>query len=201
MGSRKNRSGGSGAGKRIFSTFDVAELLEVDPGSVANWIDGGLLKAHRTPGGHRRAALEDLLDFLKSRNMPIPAALKTRVVRVVVVDDEPAMTQMISKAIRMEHPEYEVIEAHDGFRAGVIVATSRPDVVILDLRMPGMDGFEVCRMIKSGENTRHTHVIAVMPHLSDEAQQRVRACGAEMCLGKPLDLNELVARIDRVLGG
>ena len=57
------------------STFAIAEMLHVDPGSVANWIDQGLLKAHRTPGGHRRVASEDLVMFLREHKMPIPAEL------------------------------------------------------------------------------------------------------------------------------
>ena len=58
--------------KRNLSTFAVASLLEVDPGSVVNWVDEGMLKAHRTPGGHRRVAREDLLAFLREHKMPIP---------------------------------------------------------------------------------------------------------------------------------
>ena len=182
--------------KNRFSTFDLAELLQVDPGSVANWIDGGLLKAHRTPGGHRRVALEDLLEFLRSHKMPIPAELQDGPVRVVVVDDEPAMTQIIAKAIRSAHPEYEVAEAHDGFGAGTIIATVKPEVVVLDLRMPGMDGFEVCRQIKSHKATAHVTVIAATAYPTQESHERIIECGAKLCLSKPLDLDELVAEIE-----
>jgi hypothetical protein len=59
------------------STFAIAEMLHVDPGSVANWIDQDLLKAHRTPGGHRRVAIEDLVQFLRKHKMPVPPELDT----------------------------------------------------------------------------------------------------------------------------
>ena len=180
------------AAKKNLSTFDVAEMLQVDPGSVANWVDGGLLKAHRTPGGHRRVASEDLLEFLRAHQMPVPAELQEGPVRVVVVDDEPAMTQMIAKAIRAAHPEYEVTEAHDGFGAGTVVATVGPDVVVLDLRMPGMDGFEVCRQIKSRETTRRATVIAVTAYPTEESSERIMECGAKLCLSKPLDVDDLL---------
>ena len=182
--------------KKNLSTFDVAKMLQVDPGSVANWVDGGLLKAHRTPGGHRRVAAEDLLEFLRAHEMPVPAELREGPVRVVVVDDEPAMTQMIAKAIRAAHAEYEVTEAHDGFGAGTVVATVRPDVVVLDLRMPGMDGFEVCRQIKSHEITRRATVIAVTAYPTQESSERILECGAKLCLSKPLDVDELLAEIE-----
>ncbi len=182
--------------RRNLSTFDVASMLEVDPGSVANWIDSGLLKAHRTPGGHRRVAVGHLQDFLREHDMPTPPQLESRPTRVVIVDDEPSMTQMIAKAIRAQHPDYELAEAHDGFRAGAIVATLKPDVVILDLRMPGMDGFEVCQMIKSQEATRHATVISITAYPSEETNQRILGCGAKLCMPKPLELTELVAEVE-----
>lgn len=185
--------------RRNLSTFDVASMLEVDPGSVANWIDSGLLKAHRTPGGHRRVAVGDLQDFLREHDMPVPAQLQSRPTRVVVVDDEPAMTQMIAKAIRAQHPDFEVAEAHDGFRAGAVIATLKPDVVILDLRMPGMDGFEVCQMIKSQEATRHATVISITAYPSEESNQRILSCGAKVCLPKPLDLTEMIAEVETAI--
>ena len=182
--------------KRNLSTFAVAEMLGVDPGSVANWIDKGALRAYRTPGGHRRVAIEDLVGFLHDHNMPVPSELLDTPVRVVVVDDEPDMTEMIARAVRAAHPEYEVTQANDGFQAGTVVATLKPDVVVLDLRMPGMDGFEVCRLIKSQPVTRHAQVIAITAYPSKESERKILDCGAETCLTKPLDLDELVHHVE-----
>ena len=177
------------------STFAIAEKLHVDPGSVANWIDQKLLKAHRTPGGHRRVAVEDLLRFLREHKIPIPAGLETQPVRVLVVDDEPAITKVIAHAVKKAHPDYEVLEANDGFHAGSMVATHRPDVVILDLRMPGMDGFEVCRLIKSQEATKHAEVLAMTAYPSAEAEKTILECGARACLNKPLDMDRLLREV------
>ena len=184
--------------KRL-STFAIAQMLQVDPGSVANWIDQDLLKAYRTPGGHRRVAAEDLICFLKDHRMPIPDELKGSPVRILVVDDEPAVTQVVARAIKAAHNDYEVIEAHDGFRAGTLVVTLKPHVVILDLRMPGMDGYEVCRLIKSVEDTRHIEVLAMTAYPSPDSEKRILQCGARVCLGKPLDLAALSKEIDAAL--
>ena len=177
------------------STFAIAEMLHVDPGSVANWIDQGLLKAHRTPGGHRRVTVENLLRFLREHKMPIPPELDSTPVRVLVVDDEPAVAKMVSRAVKSANPEYELIEAHDGFRAGTIVATLKPDVVILDLRMPGMDGYEVCRLIKSQDATKHAEVIAITAYPSPDGHKRILECGARICLTKPLDIDRLMGEV------
>jgi CheY-like chemotaxis protein len=174
-------------------------MLQVDPGSIANWIDQDLLKAFRTPGGHRRVSVEDLICFLRNHKMPIPEELRNSPVRILVVDDEPTVTQMISQAIRSAHEEYEVIEAHDGFRAGTLAATLRPEVVILDLQMPGMDGYDICRLIKSHENTRHTEILAMTANPSPEDEKRVIECGARACLRKPLDMTALSSAVEAAL--
>lgn len=181
------------------STFAIAEMLQVDPGSVANWIDRDLLKAHRTPGGHRRVVVEDLVRFLRQHKMPVPPEIETRPTRILVVDDEPGVTQVITRTIAASHPDYNVLEAQDGFRAGTIVGTLKPDVVILDLRMPGMDGFEVCRQIKSDPLTQHTEVIAITAYPSPENEQRILQCGARVCLRKPLDMDALLQEIEASL--
>ncbi len=180
---------------RTLSTFKIAQLLEVNPSSVANWVDQGLLTAHRTPGGHRRVAVEDLIRFLKEHKMPVPDELDIPSVRVLVVDDEPALTQLIARALRTDDPDYEIIEAQDGFRAGQMVATLKPDVVILDLRMPGMDGFEVCRLIKGQEATRRAVVLAMTAYPSPESERRARECGAHSYFSKPLNIDELLKAV------
>lgn len=184
---------------KALSTFSIARMLHVDPGSVANWIDQGLLQAHRTPGGHRRVSADGLLQFLRQHQMPIPPELSPP--RVLIVDDEPSITSLIARAIKSFRPDCEVMEAHDGFKAGTILAAYRPDVVILDLRMPGMDGYEVCKLIKSQESTCHAEVLAMTAYPSSENQERILACGARICMPKPLNLELLISELGNAVSG
>ncbi|HOF18768.1 MAG TPA: response regulator [Phycisphaerae bacterium] len=175
-------------------------MLHVDPGSVANWIDQELLKAHRTPGGHRRVASEDLVAFLREHRIPIPPELQTEPTRILIVDDEPAITQLITRTLASVYPDIEIVEAHDGFRAGQLIATLKPSVVILDLRMPGMDGYEVCRLIKAQKALAETDVIAMTAYPSPENEKRIRECGARVCLNKPLDTDLLLTEVRASVG-
>jgi CheY-like chemotaxis protein len=77
-----------------------------------------------------------------------------------------------------------------------MLATLKPDVVVLDLRMPGMDGYEVCRLIKSQDATRHAEVVAMTAYPSPESQQQVIECGARVCIGKPLDMAQLINEVE-----
>jgi len=90
--------------------------------------------------------------------------------------------------------------AHDGFAAGETVAYARPDAVIVDLRMPGMDGFEVCRRIKGRSETQHVAVIVVSGFLTDELDDQAREAGAEACFSKPVDREALMKELSKVLG-
>jgi CheY-like chemotaxis protein len=177
-------------------------MLGVAVGSVANWIDQGQLKAGRTPGGHRRVESRDLLEFLRQQNLPIPGRLAHGLaVRVLVVDDEEAVAAWVASEIRLAHPDYDVLTAQDGFAAGEIVGSMSPDAVILDLKMPGLDGYDVCRRIKSKAETRHTVVIAMTADPSAEAERRIRECGATAFLPKPVDRNALLRELHAATEG
>jgi len=186
---------------RHLSTFAIADMLKVDPGSVANWIDQGLLKAHRTPGRHRRVASGDLVKFLREQNIPVPPemGMGPTPTRVLVID-QPLSAQAIHRAIVAKHGDYEVMEAHDGFQAGQAVATTHPDVIILDLDVQGMDGFEVCRHIKSRRADRdRPQVVALTSQPSLDTEQKILQAGARICLQKPLNYDQLLRELNASL--
>ena len=188
-----------GAMRNILSTITAARLLGVAVASIAKWIDAGQLKAGRTPGGHRRIAKEDLVEFLQRQQLPIPPELKTSPSRVLVVDDDASVTKWIAEEIKAVHPDLDVFQAHDGYSAGEIVASSKPDVVVLDLRMPGMDGFEVCLRLKSRKETEGTAVIAITAHPSPKVERRILESGARAYLTKPLKISDLIPEIESAL--
>jgi excisionase family DNA binding protein len=182
--------------RKHLSTTTVARLLGVAVGSVAKWIDKDELRAGRTPGGHRRVTEGDLLEFLQRQKLPIPPELTGTPVRILIVEDEESVANWVAQEIRTEHPDFQVMQAHDGFAAGEIVGSWQPDVVVLDLRMPGMDGYEVCRRIKARQGVKDPVIIAMTAHHSPGAEDHIRECGAVACLPKPLDIRLLLQEID-----
>jgi len=94
------------------------------------------------------------------------------------------------------HPQaLETDVAHDGFDAGRKATEFKPDVILLDLMMPGLDGFDVCRRIKSSPTTKMIEIIAMTGYYNDENVERILACGAKACLRKPLDTSQLVLEL------
>ncbi len=178
---------GLATGKPYLTPNEAAALLMVAPATLRVWADKGLLKAHTTAGGHRRFLREDVEHFRHGRGGDG--------LRVLIVDDEASLVRYLT-ALLQEIAGTRVATAGDGFSAGHLVHAFRPDVVLLDLMMDGLDGFQVCRQIKSDPATRHIRVIAMTGYPSPENIERILAAGAEICLSKPLDDDRLLALLE-----
>ncbi len=184
--------------KSVFTTFETAKLCQVSPLSIINWVNAGRLAAFRTPGGHRRIRRDDLVRFIRENGIPMPDELKegSGRLRVLVVDDDEIIRDSIAEHLTTRARAYEVMTARDGFEAGRLVSTFRPNVVLLDLRMPGMDGFQVCRAIKADPDTSSTAVIAMTGYFNAETETKILECGAMRCFAKPMQPAELASVID-----
>jgi excisionase family DNA binding protein len=174
---------------------EVAELLMVNPVTVRQWAARGLLRSLTTPGGHRRFLLSDVEEFARSRGSTPVQRQSGRPDRVLVVDDDPQISRSITELIRRHAPHVETEIARDGFEAGAKVEAFRPHALVLDLMMPGMDGFEVCRRLRERPTLNSIRIIAITGFPTAENVARVLAAGADACLPKPIDTERLVAEL------
>ena len=181
--------------KTIYTTHEVSRLLQVNPRSVINWIEQSLLPSYRTPGGHRRIRREDLLAFLKKHQIPTPAALVDGTFSVLIVDDEHEVSGML-KTFFQKQGDYEVSLASDGITALMEVGRLKPDLLILDIMLPGLDGVEVCRRIKENSANK-TSIIAISG--VDSNEKRILQSGADAFMMKPVDLDKLHIEARRLL--
>lgn len=175
---------------RYFSPRDVARLFMVSPITVRSWAEKGWLSAETTAGGHRRYLQEEVERFAIKRGLKFKRD-KRAATQVLIVDDDPELAAYLAVALQGAVKDMETRVAYDGFEAGLLMRQSIPDVLLLDLLMPHMDGFQVCKRIKSDPELRDVRIIAMTGHPSAENYERIMAAGAEHCLSKPLDLNEL----------
>lgn len=186
-----------------FTTFQVAKFLGVSPPTVVNWVNSGLLAAHRTPGGHRRLRSEDVVTFARAYNYPVPAQLAEGGAgavarRVLIVDDEPDFAQTVADYLQLKG-NFEVELADSGFAAGLTVARFQPTVVLMDILMPDMDGFEVLRMLRQDPANRHTPVIACTAYRDPAVEERARAEGFDGYLEKPIKFDKLLDLVEGAL--
>jgi excisionase family DNA binding protein len=188
--------------KSVLTTGAVAEHCHVSSETVVNWIRQGKIKAFSTAGGHRRIHVEDFHGFLEAYDMPAWEEEEEISVkpRILIVDDETEIVTLIEKTLRGTG-KYELASAGDGFEAGIQVMEFLPDLIILDLMMPYLNGFKVCRMIKDNPNTKHIIVLVVTGYPQGGNMERALECGAEFCMAKPFNLAELKEKIDELLMG
>ena len=170
----------------------VAVLLKVSPVTVRHWALEGKLKFVTTPGGHRRFHCSDIEQFAKAHGVRL-AGRADQKPRVLVVDDNVDLANYVVELLQTRDISTEI--AHDGFAAGDKVHSFQPDVVLLDLMMPNLDGFDTCQRIKQNANLQHIRVIAMTGYPSEENVQRILALGAEICLAKPVRAPTLFAAL------
>ena len=117
--------------------------------------------------------------------------------RILIADDDQVLQRLLLHTLKMEG--YDVVTAHDGNEALALIGRDRPDLVILDVMMPGLNGFELCQALRSRPETL-TLPIIMLSGLSD-VQEKVSGlrAGADEYLTKPIDLRELAARVDALL--
>jgi len=175
--------------EKTFTTFDIAKMLDVYPSTVAKWIDSGKLEAFITPGGHRRVRLEELLLFLKKHRIPAPARLKgVSKKKVLVIDDDKNILKLFENIFKKKFKEIDFFKAENAFTAGIILNKEKPDLVFLDIKLPGIDGYEVLNRIRENKELKNTKIVIITGFTSKEEAIKK---GASFYLPKPFSLKEV----------
>jgi excisionase family DNA binding protein len=182
------------AGRRAeyLTPTEVADRLLVAPVTVRLWANKGLLPSVTTPGGHRRFLAEDVDSFAVRHQA---SAESSRALRLLIIDDDREFSRYLAGVISAQQRKVLVDVANDGFSAGVKCQASRPDVVLLDLQMPDMDGFEVCAMLRTMFGRKTPRILAVTAFPSAKNVRRILAAGADACLPKRADVRLLLREI------
>lgn len=179
---------------RPLTTGQVGRYCGVSHATVWKWIKKGKLKAYRLPGGHYRIERGAFKAFLRQRNMPVdPEFFARPIKRVLITDDEPSVLDLVSRAMQ-RLGEIEYATASDGFEAHLQLATFKPDLLLLDLMMPRLDGFEVCRLARRNPATAHIKILIITAYGTHQNIERALSVGANDFLHKPLDIEELSRR-------
>jgi len=185
----------------ILTVAQAAKYCNVPTETIINWLDTGGLSALKTEGGHRRIKKDDLDKYLREKGIPLPVDAKPQVRRkILVVDDDRIIVETIVQALEEDDYGYDLISAADGFEAGLQVSHFKPDLIILDIMMPDINGYEVCRKIKSNPAEKDTKIIVLSAYLDAEAFEQMKSSGADACFSKPLPLPQLKREVAKLLG-
>ncbi len=185
--------------KEFFTTGEIARLLNITRISVYRWVKSGKLKAYRVPKGRYRILRKDFIEFLKNSGMGKLLNTLPQIIKILIVDDNPHIVESLKTFLEKANHNFHIRGTTSGFEAGRLIYSFMPDVVIVDLVMPGMDGFEICRQIKKDPLTRHIKIIAITGYPTREKIEKIKEEGASAVFSKPFDYNELLKEIKRLI--
>jgi CheY-like chemotaxis protein len=117
--------------------------------------------------------------------------------RILIVDDDPHFPDMLNEMLSAH--KYETETASSGFETGIKVGKFKPGLIILDLIMPEMSGFEVCRRIKEDPDTSHIKILAVTGYDTEENRNRIMEAGADGYMAKPVKMDILIRSVEHLL--
>jgi len=181
--------------KAYYTSKEAAALLMVSPVTVREWTRKGLLRAVSTAGGHRRFLIEELRTFAVAHGIRLEndtPALATVLRRVLLVDDDVVFATYLRQIMLAAKPDIQVETASDGFEAGQLTESFRPQLVVLDLQMPRIDGIELCRRLRASPTTANAELVVMSSALNDDSIAAVRAAGANKWLEKGASRAEIL---------
>ncbi len=180
--------------KSVYTTGEVAQICKISQQTVIRCFDSGRLKGFRVPGSKfRRIPRESLIAFMKNNNIPLDQ-LDTGKKRVLVVDDDQAIVEMFVELLERDG-RFEVRTARSGYDAGMLTHEFRPDIMILDYKLPDINGNVVCKTVRSMPGFEHMKIILISGVADPDEVQELMLAGADDFIRKPFRIDTVISRM------
>jgi two-component system response regulator RpaA len=184
--------------KTVFTTGEAAKICKVSQQTIIRCFDSGQLKGFRVPGSRfRRIPRDALYRFMRENNIPTDA-LESGRRKILIVDDDPAVVELIRDVLSKDG-RFETRDVNNGFAAGMLAKEYHPDLIILDVMLPDINGQAVCELIRHDPTMEDIKIICISGMVEEDRITDLHRSGANDFLHKPLDIDELIRRICRLL--
>lgn len=180
--------------KTVFTTGEAAKICKVSQQTIIRCFDSGQLKGFRVPGSRFRRIPRDVLyRFMKDNGIPTDA-LESGRRKALVVDDDEELVELIRDVLDVDG-RFEVRVANNGFDAGMMVKEYRPDVIVLDVMLPDINGKEVCQRVRSDTSLDDVRIICISGMVEADKIGELKEAGADDFMQKPFEVENLVERV------
>ena len=184
--------------KTVFTTGEAAKICKVSQQTIIRCFDSGQLKGFRVPGSRfRRIPRELLYSFMRENGIPTDA-LDSGKRKVLVVDDDEDLVELICDALDRDG-RFDIRSVNNGFGAGMLIKEFRPDLIVLDVMLPDINGKEVCQLVRGDKSMDNVRIICISGMVETNKIQELRDAGADEFLKKPFDVDVLLAHICQLL--
>ncbi|MBX3443386.1 MAG: response regulator [Planctomyces sp.] len=180
--------------KTVYTTGEAAKICKVSQQTIIRCFDSGQLKGFRVPGSRFRRIPRDVLyKFMKENGIPTDA-LESGKRKALIVDDDRELVELIRDVLETDG-RFEVRAVNNGFDAGMMVKEYRPDVIVLDVMLPDINGREVCQRVRSDSTLDGTKILCISGMVEADRIEDLKAAGANDFLQKPFEVEMLLDRI------
>jgi len=184
--------------KTVFTTGEAAKICKVSQQTIIRCFDSGQLKGFRVPGSKfRRIPRDVLFKFMRENGIPTDA-LESGKRKALVVDDDVELVEMMRDVMEADG-RFEVRVANNGFDAGMMVKEYHPDVIVLDVMLPDINGKEVCQRVRSDSTMDDVRIICISGMVERDKIDELKQAGANDFLQKPFDVDTLMSRVCKML--
>jgi excisionase family DNA binding protein len=186
------------------TTREAADRLGVSLRTAQLWVDSGILEAWKTDGGHRRITLASVERLMQQKLAATPAPVTESApvsdrLKVLVVEDDNVLLKLYRMRIAAWSLPIDVTTASNGYEALVLIGREQPDLMISDLLMPGIDGFQMIRTLAASSFREGMEVVIVSGISDDEIERAGGLPSGVRRLPKPVPFAELKAIADALL--
>ena len=191
------------ANEDVMTTREAGETLGVAVRTIQLWVEAGVLPAWRTAGGHRRIARSAVDQLMAERRHELSPGTSQgepslQGLRLLVVEDDPLLLRLFKGVVATWNFPVDLVTATNGFEGLVRIGEMRPDVVVSDLVMPGMDGFEMLRALKKpGSGFASLKLLVVSALSSEEIEERGGLPDGVSCFQKPVNFTKLESLVHK----
>ncbi len=180
--------------KTVFTTGEAAKICKVSQQTIIRCFDSGQLKGFRVPGSRfRRIPREQLFTFMRDNGIPTDA-LESGKRKVLVVDDDQDLVDLIVDMLEKDG-RFEVKSVNNGFGAGVMLKEYRPDLIVLDVMLPDINGKQVCQLVRADKAMDDVRIICISGMVEADKVEDLKAAGANDFLQKPFEVELLIDRM------
>ena len=184
--------------KTVFTTGEAAKICKVSQQTIIRCFDSGQLKGFRVPGSRFRRIPRDILfKFMKDNGIPTDA-LESGKRKALIVDDDEELVELIRDVLDSDG-RFEVRVADNGFDAGMMVKEYRPDILVLDVMLPDINGKEVCQRVRKDSTLEDVKIICISGMVEKDKIEDLKQAGADDFLQKPFEIEQLVERMCALL--
>jgi excisionase family DNA binding protein len=180
--------------KTVFTTGEAAKICKVSQQTIIRCFDSGQLKGFRVPGSRfRRIPREQLYAFMRDNGIPADA-LESGKRKVLIVDDDQELVDLIVDVLDKDG-RFEVRTVNNGFDAGMMVKEYHPDLIVLDVMLPDINGKEVCQRVRTDKSMDDVRIICISGMVEEDKIEDLKAAGANDFLPKPFEVETLIERM------